>query len=204
MPSQFQTREKRCTVLPGFPREDKFQSKEDVEYYFNGDRIQCLLCGKWYRQINNHHLKLHNTTIDEYKERFGLPWRKGLCSCKTHDIYHNLAVDKITDGTIDIFNLADKYRHLAHAAKQREKPAYQIKDCTDRIKGKKKPYKYPFHKMGVKNSVFIPYDNPTERSRISCAVRNYGNKNNKKFICKKIHVKDKDGIKVGLRVLRTK
>lgn len=124
--------------MPGFPKKDKFKSKKEVDYYFNGDKIQCLICGKWYKQINNDHLNLHDTTIEEYRERFGLPWTRGLCSCKTHDKRKDHATERVVSGDLDIWSLADKYRHLCHKNGHRKRPEYQIKMYIERLKKTRK------------------------------------------------------------------
>jgi hypothetical protein len=36
------------------------------------DRIQCAACGRWYRKLTAGHLQLHELTVAEYKEHFGL------------------------------------------------------------------------------------------------------------------------------------
>ncbi|MCP4695183.1 MAG: MucR family transcriptional regulator, partial [Desulfobacterales bacterium] len=41
---------------------------------FAGERIQCLLCGRWFRKIGGPHLtRIHGVTGDEYRKRFSLP-----------------------------------------------------------------------------------------------------------------------------------
>ena len=71
---------RRRKVLKGFPWDGKFQTKEEVHQYFSGDRIQCLLCGKWFKRLPTHLKAIHDMTSDEYKEMYGLPWKRGLCS----------------------------------------------------------------------------------------------------------------------------
>ncbi|HUV59417.1 MAG TPA: MucR family transcriptional regulator [Desulfatiglandales bacterium] len=71
---------RRRKVLQGFPWEGKFQAKEEVYKYFSGDRIQCLLCGKWFKRLPTHLTAIHDMTSDEYRELYGLPWKRGLCS----------------------------------------------------------------------------------------------------------------------------
>ena len=36
------------------------------------DKIQCHLCGKWFRGLNNHVRASHSFTVEEYREEFGL------------------------------------------------------------------------------------------------------------------------------------
>jgi hypothetical protein len=67
----------RRLVLPGFPVSPRPFSKEEIDRYFAGEKIQCLICGKMYRSFNNH-LRIHDVTVDEYKEMYGLPWGRGL------------------------------------------------------------------------------------------------------------------------------
>ncbi len=75
----------REKLLPGFPRKRKFQTKEEVDAYFASDKIQCLLCGKWFKGIGGNHLKVkHGITTDDYKEMFGLPWLRGLDGTSTN------------------------------------------------------------------------------------------------------------------------
>jgi CRP-like cAMP-binding protein len=70
---------KREKKLPGFPWEGRFTTVEEIEAYFAGAKIQCLLCGKWYKQISPSHLSAkHDTTPEEYRQRYGLPWMRGL------------------------------------------------------------------------------------------------------------------------------
>ena len=72
-------RKVRRIVLEGYPVKPFNMTKEEQAVYFSGDSITCLLCGKKYRALNDCHLKtVHNTTIDEYKNMFGLPFSKGL------------------------------------------------------------------------------------------------------------------------------
>ena len=51
----------------------------EIDHYFAGGKIQCLLCGKWFIALPAHLERTHNITADEYKERYGLPWKRGLC-----------------------------------------------------------------------------------------------------------------------------
>src|SRR3990167_4821702 len=46
------------------------------------DRIQCHLCGYWYKALAGH-LKVHNLTATEYKKEVGLFKSESLCSLKT-------------------------------------------------------------------------------------------------------------------------
>jgi len=73
-------KERRRKVLQGFPWDGKFETKEEVYDYFSDDKIQCLLCGKWFQRLPFHLKAIHAITSDEYREMYGLPWKRGLCS----------------------------------------------------------------------------------------------------------------------------
>jgi hypothetical protein len=57
-----------------------FKTRREVERYFGSKEIQCLLCGGRFRRLSFHLAAKHDTTTDEYKGEFGLPWSRGL-SC---------------------------------------------------------------------------------------------------------------------------
>lgn len=70
------------SVRVEFPWNGRFTTAEQIEDYFSGeDRIQCLLCGKWRRALAGHLNFVHGVSPDEYRARYGLPWRRGLV-CK--------------------------------------------------------------------------------------------------------------------------
>ena len=68
-------------TTPGFPWKGKFTTRNEVDRYFsNDDGIQCLLCGRFLGTLQNHLELVHGVSHDEYRESYGLPWRKGLVS----------------------------------------------------------------------------------------------------------------------------
>lgn len=70
--------------LPGFPVKSKFSSLAAIHEYLHGDRIACLICGRSYKGLLGH-IPKHGISADDYKERFGLPFRTGLTSSGTKD-----------------------------------------------------------------------------------------------------------------------
>ena len=61
-----------------------FRSRREVERYFGGERIKCLVCGKWFRRLSFHLAAKHGMTTDDYKGQFGLPWSRGLVCSESH------------------------------------------------------------------------------------------------------------------------
>ena len=52
--------------------------------HLNDDYILCLECKKPFKQINMLHLRIHDyETVNEYKDKFKIPYRTPLCSVNT-------------------------------------------------------------------------------------------------------------------------
>lgn len=72
-------------VIKKFPWTGRFQTKAEIDRYFAGDKVRCLLCGKTYKALHGHLIRAHDVTPDDYRERYGLPWRRGLCGVSTSE-----------------------------------------------------------------------------------------------------------------------
>jgi hypothetical protein len=57
-----------------------FKTRRDIERYFSGDTIECLICGRHFKRLQTHLIARHGVAADDYKRRFGLPWSRGLTS----------------------------------------------------------------------------------------------------------------------------
>jgi len=57
-----------------------FATRSDIDRYFSGERIECLLCGRFFRRLGGHLPPVHRVGVNEYRRRFGLPWSRGLIS----------------------------------------------------------------------------------------------------------------------------
>jgi hypothetical protein len=94
-------RKRECRrVLEGYPWGGKFQTKEEIEDYFSGNTVQCLLCGKRYKELTTHLRRIHNTSADGYKRRYGLPWSQGLGSRATKERRRKVAYEKMKKGLV--------------------------------------------------------------------------------------------------------
>jgi len=69
---------KVATPVISFPWAGKFQSVDELQQYFDQEKLVCLLCGKLCIQLAAHVGPSHKVTADEYKYRFGIPWTYGL------------------------------------------------------------------------------------------------------------------------------
>jgi ROS/MUCR transcriptional regulator protein len=61
-----------------------FQTRREVERYFAGKTIECLLCGEQFDRLSPHLRRTHAMAPDAYREQFGLPWSRGLTSAVSH------------------------------------------------------------------------------------------------------------------------
>ncbi len=126
---------------PGFPRKEKFKSGKEIDRYFAGEKIQCLICGKWFKTISHFHLtKVHGISTDDYKEMFGLPWGRGLLGTRSFEIYAENARKLRAEG-----KLRTPSKENQKFAKPREKPLQPFeKDSRARrflaIHGKTRKY----------------------------------------------------------------
>lgn len=80
-------RKRNLVPLPNFPSKNKFTCREEVDEYFSGEKIQCLLCGYLYKGLAPHLLQSHNMTDDEYRDMYDLPYKRGLVGTKTRFLH---------------------------------------------------------------------------------------------------------------------
>ena len=57
-----------------------FKTRRDIERYFSGDTIECLICARHFKRLQTHLAAKHGMATDDYKKQFGLPWTRGLTS----------------------------------------------------------------------------------------------------------------------------
>jgi predicted transcriptional regulator len=81
-----------------YPWDGMFQTKAEIDAYLSGDRITCLLCGKPFLVLASHIKAAHNVSVDEYKQRYGIPWKHGLVCATTHKKYSDLTKQKRATG----------------------------------------------------------------------------------------------------------
>jgi hypothetical protein len=111
----------RRRIEPGFPITTPFNTVEEMREYFSGDRILCLLCGKAYRVIGIHLLKIHNITPDEYRERYRIPWGYGLCSEEASSLKEKIIKRRMEEGWLPPFKSGAELADIQSKSK-RETP----------------------------------------------------------------------------------
>lgn len=119
----------RRAIVAGFPIPKQNLTIKQVDEYFSTDKIQCLLCGKRYNRLAAH-LLLHEIGEDEYRERYGLPYKRGLTGVRSNMAYSEAMFRKRDSGII--VTISDAGRKLACKDKPQRRSAYaQQKSMTN-------------------------------------------------------------------------
>ena len=119
-------------ALPGFPTEFTFQSKEEVDDYFSGDKIQCLRCGHYYRALAAHLRLAHAMHVDEYRAIYGLPWSIGLSGKATKKKRAKYANRRNAEFGCCLPDLEDNPAYTSN--NRRREPEYVTKEARKRFK----------------------------------------------------------------------
>lgn len=64
---------------------EPFETMDQVREYVSGDRIQCLVCGRFFKRLQFMHLLRHNMNADDYRAAFGIPWSTSLTSAVSRE-----------------------------------------------------------------------------------------------------------------------
>lgn len=81
-------------------RQDKLHSKP------SSNKIQCLICGKFYRQVGTHITQRHELTAREYRQKYGFDVKRGQLPIDLREI----KADKTAkNGTIDNLKKGKKF-----------------------------------------------------------------------------------------------
>ena len=157
------TKKQNFYSLDGYPITDKFSSINAINEYLNGEKITCLLCGRHYKSITAH-ISVHGISTDEYKEKYGLPYSKGLTSLGTKS--KNVANGLKNIGLSSVKNIND-VREKARQAPKRNSLAHSL---SSRENVKKSPPCLP--KFNDENGIEILKYMVTFNSSLQNAIDN--------------------------------
>lgn len=138
----------RRRVLPGYPWTGRFNTKAEVTAYVGGAWIVCLMCGQSKKRVSGAHLSaIHDMTIEQYKDRFNIPWGVGLVGTATSAACSESVKRRLkTPGARErlLASAAAARANMAmHQPVHRPKRDYQIREYTEqglRIVGREAPY----------------------------------------------------------------
>lgn len=70
------------------------------------EKIQCKICGKWFRQVGSHVIQSHGMTAREYREEFGFDVKRG----QLPEDYRKLKADYVFEnGTVKNLEKGKKF-----------------------------------------------------------------------------------------------
>lgn len=87
--------------LNGFPSDVYFTSVAQIEEYLSAPKLTCLLCGRQYKVLGMHIVVSHEVTLDYYRERYGLPYTKGLAIKEIKDLCSIRMKEKQDSGIVN-------------------------------------------------------------------------------------------------------
>jgi hypothetical protein len=123
-----------------YPWRGKFGTKTEIDDYLAGNKVQCLLCGKLYKALPQHLERTHDITADDYREQYGLPWRRGLCGVGTSKKLSQNMFDRQKNGFRPPIEAASK---KSVGATRRPDQPFFVKVKADNMKiGSEKIKKY--------------------------------------------------------------
>ncbi len=71
------------------------------------EKIQCLICGEWFRQVGSHVVQRHGMTAREYRAKYGLDVKKGQLPKDLKELYGKQALE---NGTYKNLESGKKFR----------------------------------------------------------------------------------------------
>jgi rubrerythrin len=85
-----------------------FAAIGELAYDPDCDRVQCHLCGEWFRHVGGAHLRhAHGSTLADYREAFRLPRTKPTCCRSTSERSRKAALRRIAAGQLTTGSIAD-------------------------------------------------------------------------------------------------
>jgi hypothetical protein len=104
-----------------------FKTKEEVENYFAGSKIECLLCNKMFKAVGGQHLaRMHGISVEEYKKKFGLPMGHGLLAEESRKNFRAALQKRLDDGDKSLTVLDAELMWKAQHSPKRDHPAYHL------------------------------------------------------------------------------
>lgn len=122
----------------------KFATMKELEKYFGGNRLTCLLCGKRCVQLASHIRPAHGLSADDYREMFGIPWTYGLAG-KSFRLRSSLRIKALRrSGKLPQAPSLHHIRKLLAARRRRRPPAEAVRDDSQhkllKLHGKKQKW----------------------------------------------------------------
>lgn len=118
---------RRRRTKEGYPIEARKFTYDEIKAYQETPRVLCLLCGHDYGTLAKHLVYVHDVTVKEYKDMYGLPNKEGLSSKTTKRKKAAIALKRMEDdaakGKKTVFNdpeMREEVRKTAVVASQHQ------------------------------------------------------------------------------------
>ncbi len=83
--------------LSGFPMPPHKFTYDEIVAYYSQPRVQCLLCGRTFCSMAKHLTFIHNVSVQEYKNMYGLPKKRGLTGTYASAAHQAAAIRRLQD-----------------------------------------------------------------------------------------------------------
>jgi len=114
LPKRYRTYcSEKCRVYATNKRNQKYQTDWQRERNNlkasipDKNKIQCQICGRWYRQVGSHVTQVHGMTARKYREQFGFDVKRGQVSDDLRQLYKEQVFE---NGTVNNLKAGKKYR----------------------------------------------------------------------------------------------
>lgn|SRR3990167_4920457 len=177
-------------IMPMFKVQEPFMAAPDKGHGYFGvmlrdlddDKLQCHVCGKWFRSIANHSRLAHDLKAHDYKFKYGLPLGLGMVAMSTASKHSSRAIEQNENcETSPLIKAADSLARKRKALKISGKPlmllqgrksmAFKNKHglCDDQIMAR-----YTVVKAIVKDEPEIPQLKKYDRTLYDAIRRRFG------------------------------
>lgn len=97
------------------------QNMADILNYMDGEKLECLECGKWFKGLGVHVVQAHDMTAADYKQKHGIPMKIGLLGMESRQKKADHAKAMHAAG---IFTIKSAHTKKPDASKARKKQPY--------------------------------------------------------------------------------
>lgn len=138
-------------VKESYPKITPLQTLEEIEEYFNTEKIVCLLCGNEYFKLDHHLKSIHGIDTRTYKLKFGLSLIRGLTGIISHEKLVDHGYKMLTKNTAAGIKMQDMIIKRGNHTEYSHSPALMKK----RADSTKNAIHSPKHICNLKNEVIV-------------------------------------------------
>lgn len=106
----------------GYPVQKPFETMDEVNAYFAAEKLTCLICGNEYVSLHVHLRNSHGIAADEYKEQYGIPWRRGLIANSLKEKQASIMNEQRAKGILPQAPPSSHIEKLVEASKHNRRP----------------------------------------------------------------------------------